>query len=303
MNTKVLGNGDTLADQKEHFTDSQDKGHGFRNVSKVWTEQCITFQQGRELLADQQQAITDIRCGLDGWATDVVDGQFVMVHKASGNAYRPTSHAIKNIAYVGKGSSWQLADLLEPKVHTSSKDKRTGEPKVLFERDERDAELLCNIVDHYLFNADRLEQDKICLFRAWSDGTLRAVLSDQYSIVNNDWYMSVLEEAIPGGLLSHWRGDADTIFGNVLIPDSIRQEDDSAYGGMLSVGNSEIGLRRIMSLPSVFRAICMNGCIWDQENGKGCNKVHRGEINLEQLKFEIIEGLQKEVPLLASGIG
>jgi len=128
------------------------------------------------------------------------------------------------------------------------------------------------------------------------------LLSSRYAIVNNLWYLHVLRDLIPGGLLSHWRGDADTIFGNVLIPDTIRQESDSEYGGMLSVGNSEIGLRRIMSLPSVFRAICMNGCIWEQEKGSKISQVHKGVIDLEQLKQSIKKNLEKQIPLLGDGI-
>jgi len=103
-------------------------------------------------------------------------------------------------------------------------------------------------------------------------------------------------------VVSHWRGDADSIFGNILIPDTIRSEPDSDFGGMLSVGNSEIGTRRISSLPSVFRAICMNGCIWDQEMGTGINKVHRGKINFLELEKLIIENLETQIPLLPQGI-
>jgi hypothetical protein len=131
---------------------------------------------------------------------------------------------------------------------------------------------------------------------------MRALLSDQYAIVNNMWYLETLKNLIPGGLLSHWRGDADTIFGNVLIPDTIRQESDSHYGGMLSVGNSEIGLRRILSMPSVFRAICMNGCIWEQEKGDVVSKVHRGSIDFKSLEHAIAKNLQSQIPLLSAGI-
>ena len=116
------------------------------------------------------------------------------------------------------------------------------------------------------------------------------------------WFLEVLRELVPGGLLSHWRGDADTIFGNILIPDTIREESDSHYGGMLSIGNREIGLRRIMSLPSVFRAICRNGCIWKQEKGQKVDRVHRGAIDFDGLKSDIAKNLQAQIPLLSDGI-
>ncbi len=53
---------------------------------------------------------------------------------------------------------------------------------------------------------------------------------------------------------------------------------------MVSVSNCEIGKRALGSLPSLFRAICMNGCIWGQAYGEKIKVVHRGEIDLDQLE-------------------
>ena len=174
--------------------------------------------------------------------------------------------------------------------------------EVSFKRDAGDAELLVHCLQETLWRKDRFDQDVERLWRTWNDGTLRAMLSNKYAIVNNQWMMDIVREAIPGGMLSHWRGDADNIFGNVLIPDSIREEDDSDYGGMLSIGNSEIGMRRISSCPSVFRAICMNGCIWDQEKGKEIRQVHRGELDLLFLGQQIKANLTNQIPLMNRGI-
>jgi hypothetical protein len=114
--------------------------------------------------------------------------------------------------------------------------------------------------------------------------------------------IEIIKSIIPGGRLSHWRGDSDTIYGNILIPDSIREEDDSDYGGMVSLSNCEIGIRSMLNLPSVFRAICMNGCIWNQETGKGIKQVHRGKLDLVALKAKITENIEKQIPLLPQGI-
>jgi hypothetical protein len=46
----------------------------------------------------------------------------------------------------------------------------------------------------------------------------------------------------------------------------------------------------------------MNGCIWDQEVGKGIKQVHRGKLDLKVLKGKIVENLQKQIPLLPVGI-
>ena len=288
---KVLG---STVKNEAHFTDSQEKTADFKHVAKVWQKQCITFDEGREKLARQQQQIVDIRGPLKDWKPVVTDKEkFALKYLPTGQEFVPTVTAVKNMASVGETSVWFLNDMLNDKEHDG---------EVTIKRDRRDAEVVVKVMMATLFREDAIDQEKPRLFRTWQDGTLRALLSEQYAIVNNQWYMDVLARLIPGGLLSHWRGDADTIFGNVLIPDTIREESDSHYGGMLSIGNSEIGVRRIMSLPSVFRAICMNGCIWEQEKGEAVNKVHRGEIDFIELEAMIAENLKKQIPLLDSGI-
>lgn len=263
----------------------------------------MSFQEGMEKLAEQQQLIEDIRAPLRAWEPAVsADGQVVFRFREDGREFKPTPVALKNVAVVGLTSEWFLTDMTTPKYSNTKKDKKTGEKELLFERDHSDAEVVVAVLKDTLFRTDRVDQEKERLFRTWKDGTLRALLSSQYAIVNNGWLLSVLNDIIPGGRLSHWRGDADTIFGNVLIPETIRKERDSEYGGMLSIGNSEIGLRRISTTPSVFRAICMNGCIWGGEEGIGMNKRHRGEIDLEALKAQIKNNLEKQIPLLSEGI-
>jgi hypothetical protein len=150
----------------------------------------------------------------------------------------------------------------------------------------------------------RIDPDKKFRLRTYTDGTCRAFVTEQYAPVDNRWYLDVLGEFIPGGRFSHWRGDEDTIYGNVLIPDTIMDygSDDSDYGGMISVGNCEIGTRRITQTPSLFRAICMNGCIWGQTSGEKIRRVHRGNIDLAALKLEIAKNIQDQIPLLAPGI-
>jgi hypothetical protein len=281
-----------------HFTDSQEKTESHKHVAKVWQDQCMTFEQGLEQCANDQQKIQDIRGPLSAWKPGVSEeGKLVLIYQPTSQQFVPTSKALKDFAVGGFTSEWFLKDLTEDKAKTTEEDS-----EVRFKRDRRDAELLVHTLNVTLFAPDRVDQNKERLFRTWTDGTFRAMLSDRYTIVNNQWYLETLSRLIPGGLLSHWRGDADTIFGNVLIPDTIRQESDSEYGGMLSIGNSEIGLRRLMSLPSVFRAICMNGCIWEQQKGKAVNRVHRGEVKFDDLATEIASNLQHQIPLLSGGI-
>lgn len=280
---------------------SQGGTKDFRNVSQLWAPQCLTFDQGKQVLANQQANILDIKAPLSAWEPVVnANNQFALKYKATGREYVPTEHAVTNMCMLGQGSTWAITDLMADKAH------RTKEDVIQWKRDGRDARVLVEYVKLMLFQNDRVPQDKIRLFRTWdNDNTLRALLSKDYTIVPNMWVLETVEKLIPGGLLSHWKGDADELFGNVLIPDSIRKEDDSDYGGMLSIGNSEIGTRRVTSVPSVFRAICMNGCIWDHEMGKGIDQVHRrkdGELDLDNLSEQIKTNLERQIPLIAAGI-
>ncbi len=277
---------------------------GFNHVAKVWLDKCMTFEQAREKVAEDQRKIEDFRDPLSGWDVVAHDNRIGFVRLADGREYTPTNHALNLMCQVGRGmSTWAVRSLNEPIPHATKKDD-DGNPIVISggERTLADYECLRDYIKLHLFNDDRVKQEKPRLWRTWNDGTLRALLSEQYTIVNNTWYMDVLAKAIPGGMVSHWKGDADSIYANILIPDTIRQESDSDFGGMLSVGNSEIGTRRISSLPSVFRAICMNGCIWDQESGKALNKVHRGTVDFDSLAAQIIDNLQAQIPLLPQGI-
>lgn len=297
--------GQTKHDAPHAIIASQGAGAGFSNVSQYWIAKCMTFEQGRKLLAEQQDQIQDFKEPLKMWQAVVTDaGTFALRHLTTGRDYDPTDHALGLMCQVGRGmSDWQVRALRQPIEHPTKVDDE-GE-KVAIEGGERtadDADILVRLFNAHLFNPARVDQDKIRLFRTWDKaGSLRAFLSDQYAIVNNGWYLSLLEKLIPGGLLSHWKGDADSIYGNVLLPDSVRAEADSDYGGMLSVGNSEIGLRRISSLPSVFRAICMNGCIWEQEKGVEIDIRHRGKVDFEQLAAMIKDNLEKQIPLLDEG--
>lgn len=282
------------------IVESQGTVKGFSRVSQYWVKGCLTFEQGMQVLAEQQANISDIKVPLTSWEPVVSNDKFAMMYKPTGRCYFPTEKAFQDMAVLGQGSTWFMQDLAEDKKHRTKKDV------IKFKRDARDAQFMVDYVKLLLYQSDRFDVKKTRLFRTWdNDNTLRCVLSKDYTIVNNSWMLETVAKLIPGGLLSHWKGDADTIFGNVLIPDTIREEDDSPYGGMLSIGNSEIGLRRITSCPSVFRAICMNGCIWDAKIGTGIDMVHRrkdGKLDLGGLAQQIKDNLERQIPLIDAGI-
>ena len=280
----------------------QEKPTNFNHVSDQVAQTCISFDEGMTRLANDQRQIHDIKGPLRDWMPVVTtENRFALRYRPTGRDYIPTPHALNHIAIKGRMSTWAVKSLTEPIYHQTALDD-DGEKRVVYRRDGRDAIVLRDYVQLHLFQSDRMDQNKMRLFRTWNNGTLRAFLSDRYAIINNLWFMQTLQQLIPGGLLVHWRGDADEIFGNVLIPDTIRQENDSNYGGMLSISNSEIGTRKYVTCPSVFRAICMNGCILGEKAGVAIRGVHKGNINLNDLRSRIRKNLELQIPLLPQGI-
>ena len=272
-------------------------GTGFQkgtHVHKDWYATTQSYDEGMEVLeqgvAEREDVMVprgEINPGVN------LQGEFVM-RLADGREFKPTQHAVNQFGVATFTSTFYLNSLMENPT------KQNGQER--FQRDEQDAETLVAVCENAL---RRVDADKKFRLRTYQDGTLRAFLTEKYAPIDNRWYLEQLSNILPGGRLSHWRGDADTIFGNVLLPDTIidyGQDDDSDYGGMLSIGNCEIGKRRISQMPSIFRSICLNGCIWGQTKGKGISKVHRGTIDLDGLATQIRQNIEAQLPLLPDGI-
>ena len=262
-------------------------GKGFNegtHVHKDWWAKTKTYEQVMEscqvAVENREDILTErknISC--------VAENNTFYFQLNDGRKFQPTDHAIEQFSV------------------------RSGIPSSTFLREMRNIEGFdlsdANVMSVVGNNAlRRIDADKQFRLRTYTDGTCRAFVTDKYAPVDNRWYLESLAEFIPGGRFSHWRGDEDTIYGNILIPDTIMDydSDDSDYGGMISVGNCEIGTRRISQMPSLFRAICMNGLIWGQTQGEKIRRVHRGNIDLDKLKFEIAANIQHQIPLLAPGI-
>jgi len=265
---------------------------GFGHVSKNWYDQTLSYEEGKEQIRRDKAVTEDLAVSWSKMQPRVSDKEEFVIEYEDGRQFKPTQHAMSQIGIKLGVGTWLLNNLREPVLNYKKTEK-------IYDRDEGDAETIVKIIANA---SRRLDQQKDFLFRTRQDGTLRAVLTDRYAIIDNEWFVDTLSEIIPGGRLSHWRGDGDTIFGNILIPDTIREESDSDYGGMLSIGNSEIGERRVSALPSVFRAICQNGCIWSQTFGKSLNKVHKGKIDLDSFKMLLKSELNEQIPLLPQGI-
>ena len=268
---------------------------GFGNVSKLWYDKTISYDEGMELLEHDRGHRQDYLVTRGQMQFDVrpVDGRIRFGVEIDDQFYVPTDHALKLMVSKscnGKGTGFvkSLVDNLYD-----------AKENVKIERDMQDAQTVLTIIRNGI---RRTPVDTKFKVRCHDGGTMRAFLSEKYAEVDNRWYLDQIKNIVPAGRLSHWRGDSDTIFGNVLIPDTIREEDDSDYGGMVSIGNCEIGKRNVMSLPSLFRAICMNGCIWDQTEGFEIKVRHIGEIDLDALSVKIRDNIEKQIPLIPMGI-
>jgi len=262
-------------------------GTGFAegsHVHKDWWAKTKTFEQVKQdtqtAIDNREDVLTEIK---NIFCTNEGDDFYFKL--ADGRKFRPTDHALEQFSTrVGVTSSSFLREMRNIEGF-----------------DGNDSNTMAIVGNNAM---RRIDPDKKLRLRTYTDGTCRAFVTEQYAPVDNRWYLDVLGEFIPGGRFSHWRGDEDTIYGNVLIPDTIMDygADDSDYGGMISVGNCEIGTRRITQTPSLFRAICMNGCIWGQTEGQKIRRVHRGNIDLAALKLEIAKNIQDQIPLLAPSI-
>jgi len=251
---------------------------GFRNVSQYWYPQTKSFDEGMQIFAEQKAQRKDIMFNAQSVQFIDVDGSFAI--GMGEEAFLPTDWAGRQLC------NWfNIPQTLWVAY-------QGGETAI-----DLDV-LLC------AFNSGRRmhQKEKQLLFRTYEDGTLRGVMSDSYSIVDNDQFLEMLKEFIPDGRLSHFQfSDADNFYGNIIIPDTIRSESDSEYGGMLNCGNSAVGKRSVFQTPSIFRSICMNGCVWGEKKGIELRRRHRG-IDMTEFKEAMRVNIEKQIPLTTTKI-
>ena len=138
----------------------------------------------------------------------------------------------------------------------------------------------------------RLNESKKFFVRTRQDDggnqVVRYIASERYGVIDNKDVMEIIGKSLPGGwgdsLASHAWNDGDSMIGNVLVPDYVKNRPDSEYGVGISFRNSETGRFRFEISPFLFRAICLNGCIWGRSNAViGVDKKHLGEIDMDKI--------------------
>jgi hypothetical protein len=272
-------------------------GTGFQegwHVHKDWYAKTLSYDQAHEKLESERGQRQDIFAKRREMEA-VVDGKDCKI-LVNGKAYNPTEHALNQLGdKLNIGTSF-LQEMRRP-ITKYQTVKGVREDVVAHERDERDAEILADVLNNGFRRVDPTKEFRV---RTYTDGTMRAFLTDSYAEIDNRQYLDILSAIIPGGRVSHFRGDADELFCNILIPETIMKfdDDDSDYGGMIAASNSEIGTGTANQAPSVFRSICLNGNIWGQTEGMKSRWVHRGGIDYVKLAEAMHENINKQIPLL-----
>ena len=255
------------------------KEQGFRNVAKTWYDKTRPIREAlQEAEEYEQSAKTLPRTPIQFSPAIGSNGRFVLRDEVTERTLEPTQHAIQQLSKVcGIGVTY---------------------PTSLFNAGrEADSELLGRVFSHHVRRCSG--KNRTFNFRVRNGQCLTGIIPETSIVIDNLRYLRLLSRLIPDGRISHWRGDEDSVLGNILIPDTIRQEADSEYGAMLSVSNSEVLEHRFCQRPSLFRAICMNGCIWGQEKGNALTIARFGRSNFSMNEFSIAieKNLLEQIPL------
>lgn len=144
-----------------------------------------------------------------------------------------------------------------------------------------------------------IADDRRALVRTYERGDDRridALLTDRYGIIDNLWFLDVLARNVVGGSFCRFRSDGRTISGYYFIPDSVRMELPD-YGGALGVRNSEVGKASLFTQPSVFDWISGGGCVFGEHSSEALRRVHRGNIDTDQLEEMVVKHINEQIPL------
>lgn len=266
-NKKQSYQGDTLRN-------SQERHQAFTHVAAEWIKKCLTFEQMIAEAKRFQDTCKDVG-GLSLSDLKVKDGQVLI----QGEAFDLSKQALSQVSAVTRVPAAYLEFL-------------GGEVKDL------------GLFDSNVNAGFERAKDRATFLRTRKDPAtgqrvLRALLSDMYASINNLPLIETLRDLVPGGRVSHLGYDGDTFRANILIPETIRTEQDSDYGGGISVLNNETGKFQYRQRPFVYRHICRNGCVWDRADGTEFRKLHFGKsFDWAEFRQAIVLNLQTQIPLV-----
>jgi hypothetical protein len=250
---------------------------GFRNVSQAWFGKTRPIDEVLEEAEQHAASAESISRRLNQLTPMAVDGNFRLRDDRSGRLLKLTEYSLQQLGRItGAGSAYPLK-LFRSSAHGA-------------------AELLEDVL---VFHTNHSCRSGSYNLRIRNDGQVMGFLGEHGYDLRNVWFLKVLRRIIPDARVSHWKGSPDTMLGNLLIPDTIREESDSEYGAMVAVSNCEVRSRAFYQRPSLFRAICMNGCIWGKESGQELtrDRLGRGDLDLGDVERMIRTNIEEQIPL------
>ena len=277
--------GKKMRDAKGHFISAL--GHEsteiYQNVAKVWQDQCTPVETLIESLKADQ-------------ATKVDDEVPEAYARLNDNLQFPEGETISKSAL--SIASTKFTALPSSMVDYLFENEDKADLAKYFNREMDTAQQRwINTVGKKGKNLHEGKEKKFLLrSRIGEDGskTVRALLSERYGIYDNLPLLEMVLDALPSKdetLVSHAFNDGDKIHLNLLLPDSFKSiEGDSDYGTGISISNSEIGTDTAEVMPFLFRAICVNGCIWGRRDSAiVMKKKHIGEIDFDAMRNGITQ--------------
>lgn len=281
LDTSKNQTADALRNSQVRATDK-----GFDHVNMDWFKRCLSFSDMAEILEQSASKTHDAVLNLEQIKPTIEDKRAKI--EIVGGKYDGTRWSLSD------NSASQFGQLLglSPSVIAAAEDNV-------------EVDYMEKILKHRL--SQKVKDKNKELFIRFRDGavpTIRAFLTKKYFVIDHRWVLEQMGKFVPGGRISHFDQERfDTYEGdycryNVLIPDTIREEKDSGYGGGLNIGNSEIGTGRYSVRPMVFRHICWNGNIWNCAEGTAIQQVHRGDMDLRLLSAETMVCIHKQIPLI-----
>lgn len=275
----------------------------FTHVSEIWVKKTLTFEEIIKKAQDFQKRVRDY----EGFNLSQFNAKGSGSLYIGGKEVVPSEHSLGQFgSMVGvPGGYLNFLRTDVPELFRDTVNKLTDRSKNIALDHQRAVDAARAAGAKKPSRPDHA--DRKVFIRALDNGfgnseTLRAVLSSRYAVINNLPVLETLGDIVPGGRVSHLDYDGDTLRANILVPDSLRQENDSDYGGGISVLNNETGRFPLTSRPFVFRAICMNGNIWDRKDGVEFNRRHIGTVTWAELRKLLVMNIQNQIPLVQKNI-
>ena len=241
-----------------------------RHVSKVWQDQCVS--------------VTDFLATLNHQA----EGKKDIVKPEADVRLKDSETLVDGMALTESGlNSLRLFTPMPSSIIGFMKERGYDEELTRFVNDELD------LREREWANKGKEPREfRIRVRKDENDNDIiRAIVSDKYGVIDNHEAFQMIMDGLPGSdgaLASHLFNDGDDMYGNILVPDSMKSEPDSDYGVGIAFRNSEIRNATFKVSPFLFRAICLNGCIWGRTNSEiNVNQKHLGTINRKELAEEV----------------